>query len=90
MYSHQRCCDLAGGEIARFAAVIRGADPATPVPTCGRWTLADLIQHIGHIHRSTASTPSCTCCCGDGGRAPMPAMTWPVTARCWPTGSGTP
>jgi uncharacterized protein (TIGR03083 family) len=55
MYSHQRCCDLASAEIARFAAVIRGADPATPVPTCGRWTMADLIQHIGHIHRWAAA-----------------------------------
>jgi uncharacterized protein (TIGR03083 family) len=54
MFTHQRCCDLAGAEIARFAAVIRGADPDTPVRTCGRWTLADLIQHIGHIHRWVA------------------------------------
>jgi uncharacterized protein (TIGR03083 family) len=54
MYPHQRCCDLASAEVARFAAVIRGADPATPVPTCGRWTMADLIQHIGHIHRWAA------------------------------------
>jgi uncharacterized protein (TIGR03083 family) len=55
IHSHQRCCDLADDEIARFAAVIAGADPATPVPTCGRWTLADLIQHIGHIHRWAAA-----------------------------------
>jgi uncharacterized protein (TIGR03083 family) len=54
IYSHQRFCDLASAEIARFAAVIRGADPATPVATCGRWTLADLIQHIGQVHRWAA------------------------------------
>ena len=54
MYSHQRCCDLASAEIARFAAVIRGADPAIPVPTCGRWKLADLIQHLAQIHRWVA------------------------------------
>jgi uncharacterized protein (TIGR03083 family) len=54
MFPHQRCCDLASAEVARFAAVIRGADPAKPVPTCGRWTMADLIQHIGHIHRWVA------------------------------------
>jgi uncharacterized protein (TIGR03083 family) len=55
MYAHERCCDLAGAEIDRFATVIRGADPATPVPTCGRWTLADLVQHIGQIHRWAAA-----------------------------------
>jgi uncharacterized protein (TIGR03083 family) len=55
IHSHQRCCDLASGEIARFAEVIAEADPATPVPTCGRWTLADLVQHIGHIHRWVAA-----------------------------------
>jgi uncharacterized protein (TIGR03083 family) len=55
IYSHQRCCDLASAEIARFAAVIRGGDPATPVLTCAPWTLADLIQHIGHIHRWAAA-----------------------------------
>jgi uncharacterized protein (TIGR03083 family) len=54
MYPHQRCCDLASAEIARLAAVVRGADPATPVPTCGRWTMADLVQHIAHIHRWAA------------------------------------
>jgi hypothetical protein len=30
IHSPQRCCDLASGEIARFAEVIAGADPATP------------------------------------------------------------
>jgi uncharacterized protein (TIGR03083 family) len=54
MYSHQRFCDLASAEIARFAAVIRGADAATPVPTCGRWKLADLVQHLAQIHRWVA------------------------------------
>ena len=54
METHQRCCDLASAEIDRFATVIRGADPATPVPTCGRWTLADLIQHLAQIHRWVA------------------------------------
>lgn len=54
MYSHQRFCDLASAEIARFAEVIQGADPATPVPTCGRWTLADLVQHLAQIHRWAA------------------------------------
>ena len=53
-YSHPRFCDLAAGEVARFAEVVRGADPATPVRTCGRWTLADLVQHVGQIYRWAA------------------------------------
>ena len=55
IYAHQRFCDLASDEIARLASAVDGADPATPVPTCGRWTMADLVQHIGHIHRWTAA-----------------------------------
>lgn len=48
--SHATCCDLADREIARFAAAIRGADPKMTVPTCGRWRLSTLVQHIGLIH----------------------------------------
>ncbi|MFL6223449.1 MAG: maleylpyruvate isomerase family mycothiol-dependent enzyme [Actinomycetes bacterium] len=55
LYSHQRFCDLADAEVARLAGAIRGADPATPVPTCGRWRMDDLVQHIGHIHRWAAA-----------------------------------
>jgi NAD(P)-dependent dehydrogenase (short-subunit alcohol dehydrogenase family) len=43
-------------EIRRLTADVRGADPATPVTTCGRWTLRDLIHHAGPIHRWTAGT----------------------------------
>jgi uncharacterized protein (TIGR03083 family) len=53
-YPHARYCDLAEVELARFVATVRGADPTVPVPTCGRWLLADLIQHVGHIHRWAA------------------------------------
>ena len=56
LYDHQRYCELAGAEIRRFAADVRGADPSTPVPTCGDWTLRDLIHHAGPIHRWTAGT----------------------------------
>jgi hypothetical protein len=55
IHSHQRFCDLASDEIARLATAADGADPATPVPTCGRWTMADLVQHIGHVHRWAAA-----------------------------------
>jgi uncharacterized protein (TIGR03083 family) len=55
MYPHERFCDLAGVEIARFAAAVEGADPATPALTCGQWTLRKLIHHVGQIHRWAAS-----------------------------------
>lgn len=53
-WSHERCCDLAEAEIERFASVVRGAARDTPIPTCGGWTLGDLVQHVGHIHRWAA------------------------------------
>ncbi|MFD8547218.1 maleylpyruvate isomerase family mycothiol-dependent enzyme [Streptomyces sp. NPDC059649] len=38
-------------ETLRFAEVVRGADPATPVPSCPDWTLADLTRHVGSLQR---------------------------------------
>ncbi|WP_058043638.1 maleylpyruvate isomerase family mycothiol-dependent enzyme [Streptomyces roseifaciens] len=38
-------------ETARFVATVKGADPATPVPSCPGWTLADLTRHTGSVHR---------------------------------------
>ena len=34
-------------QTARFAAAVRDADPALPVPTCPAWTLADLTATSG-------------------------------------------
>jgi len=48
---HLAYCDLLGPEIARFVELTSGADPATPVPTCPEWTLADLVAHTGRVHR---------------------------------------
>lgn len=39
------------GEIAAIAAVTRGIDPATPVPSCPGWDLGGLLRHVGRIHR---------------------------------------
>jgi uncharacterized protein (TIGR03083 family) len=41
-------------ETARFAAAVRDADPARPVPTCPAWTLAQLTAHVGFGHRWAA------------------------------------
>ncbi|MFE6845290.1 maleylpyruvate isomerase family mycothiol-dependent enzyme [Streptomyces sp. NPDC057686] len=38
-------------ETARFVAAVKAADLSTPVPTCPGWTLADLTQHVGSVHR---------------------------------------
>jgi uncharacterized protein (TIGR03083 family) len=38
-------------ETVRFATLVRGADPATPVPGCPGWMLADLVRHAGSVQR---------------------------------------
>jgi len=48
---HERYCDAVELEIARFVEVVRDADPATPVPICGGWTIADLVRHHRTTHR---------------------------------------
>lgn len=37
-----------------FGDVVRGADPATPVPTCPGWTFRELFRHVGHGNRWAA------------------------------------
>jgi uncharacterized protein (TIGR03083 family) len=50
-WDQARYCDAVAVEIARFADVVRRADPTTPVPTCPDWTIAELVKHTGTIHR---------------------------------------
>ncbi len=47
--------DLAVAEIRRMADVCRGADPATPVPSCPGWDVAELLRHTGRVHRWAAT-----------------------------------
>ncbi|MET9952697.1 maleylpyruvate isomerase family mycothiol-dependent enzyme [Streptomyces sp. NPDC006339] len=44
-------CDLVESYVERLVALVREADPATPVPTCPGWTLADLVKHHAATHR---------------------------------------
>ena len=37
-----------------FGDLIRSGDPATPVPTCGEWTLKQLYRHVGRGNRWAA------------------------------------
>ncbi|MQY09316.1 maleylpyruvate isomerase family mycothiol-dependent enzyme [Actinomadura macrotermitis] len=39
---------------AAFAALVSGADPDAPVPTCPGWTVRTLVEHVGHAHRWVA------------------------------------
>jgi uncharacterized protein (TIGR03083 family) len=36
----------------RFAEVLAGCDPGLPVPSCGEWTAADLLWHLGEVQCS--------------------------------------
>ncbi|MEN1890193.1 maleylpyruvate isomerase family mycothiol-dependent enzyme [Streptomyces mirabilis] len=38
-------------ETLQFAEVVKGADPATAVPSCPNWTLAELTRHVGALQR---------------------------------------
>jgi uncharacterized protein (TIGR03083 family) len=38
-------------QTADFAAIVTGADPDAPVPTCPGWTLRDLVGHMGQAPR---------------------------------------
>jgi uncharacterized protein (TIGR03083 family) len=40
---------------ASFEAAVRTAGVDAPVPSCPGWTVADLLEHIGRIHRWVAS-----------------------------------
>ncbi len=48
---HTQCVDGLALEVGRFAALLESADSGAPVPTCPEWTVADLAEHLGIIHR---------------------------------------
>jgi uncharacterized protein (TIGR03083 family) len=50
-WTHARYCDAVDEEIAHMVNVVTGADPDTRVPTCPDWSIAELIKHLGAIHR---------------------------------------
>lgn len=49
--AHLAYCDQVSREIDRFVAVARTLDAGARVPSCPDWTAADLVQHIGTVHR---------------------------------------
>ncbi|HEY3143508.1 MAG TPA: maleylpyruvate isomerase family mycothiol-dependent enzyme [Acidimicrobiales bacterium] len=44
-------CDALAVEMAQLGSVSRGTAPTTRVPTCPDWTLAQLLEHTGAVHR---------------------------------------
>jgi len=46
----EHCSELAR-EVDRFADALANADRAASVPSCPEWTVRDLTQHLGIIHR---------------------------------------
>ena len=53
--SQDNVVDLVVSEIETMVAVCRSVDPSTPVPTCPEWDVAELIRHVGRVHRWAAT-----------------------------------
>jgi uncharacterized protein (TIGR03083 family) len=49
--THDEHCDELDREIERFAEGLASADLAAPVPSCPEWTVLDLTEHLGTVHR---------------------------------------
>ncbi|GID93069.1 hypothetical protein Adi01nite_24810 [Amorphoplanes digitatis] len=71
-----------------FADWVDGRDATTPVPTCPKWTLADLVDHVGSTQRMVAMLV--------GGRMTEPSQAFagyvpapadPAQWRAWLTGT---
>ncbi|WP_031006798.1 maleylpyruvate isomerase N-terminal domain-containing protein [Streptomyces sp. NRRL F-5727] len=48
--AHLALVETVAERAGRYVDTVRGADPATPVPTCPGWTLGDLTRHLGTVH----------------------------------------
>ncbi|MPV36188.1 maleylpyruvate isomerase family mycothiol-dependent enzyme [Georgenia subflava] len=46
LLDHERYCDEVVTQAELLGDLLRGADLTTAVPTCPRWTLADLLDHV--------------------------------------------
>ena len=48
---HEACVDALERELDRCATLTTTADPNATVPACPEWTVTDLVEHLGIIHR---------------------------------------
>lgn len=55
-WDHARHCDALEAEVAAFAEVAAGADLDEPVPSCPGWSVAELVRHLGAMHRWAGGT----------------------------------
>lgn len=51
MWTYETHLAAVADAAAAYVATVADADPATPVPTCPQWTLADLNRHHGTTYR---------------------------------------
>ncbi|MGH2792953.1 MAG: maleylpyruvate isomerase family mycothiol-dependent enzyme [Actinomycetota bacterium] len=51
LFDHAAYCDAVAVEAERFVDAVRGIDPEARVPTCPEWSAADLMRHLGTVHR---------------------------------------
>jgi uncharacterized protein (TIGR03083 family) len=49
--THDEHCAELDREVDRYADALASADPAAPVPSCPDWTVLDLTEHLGTVHR---------------------------------------
>jgi uncharacterized protein (TIGR03083 family) len=52
---HREFIDAVAREGADLATAARAAGPDAAVPTCAGWTVADLVGHVGRVHRRTTA-----------------------------------
>jgi uncharacterized protein (TIGR03083 family) len=48
---HDSHCRVLAVEVGRYVEAVTGADLSRPVPTCPDWDVAELVRHIGAVHR---------------------------------------
>ncbi len=48
-------CDSVASEVARLVGAVGAADAVAPVPTCPDWTVRQLAEHVGTVHRWAAN-----------------------------------
>ena len=83
MLDHEWFCERAEKEISAFSACIADArDVAIKVPTCPGWTLSDLAQHTGSVHRWAAAIVATKA----SGRIPFPEVDSPSHSTLQSTG----
>ncbi|MEU6644164.1 maleylpyruvate isomerase family mycothiol-dependent enzyme [Saccharomonospora sp. NPDC046836] len=51
LIDHGRLLDAFGHEVELLVDAARAAPPDVPVPSCPRWTLGEVVRHVGSVYR---------------------------------------